>query len=395
MRLRKGRDSDQPHHIAMQKRLEAQMSLQDCWRHYEKLLQQQNGVIAPRGDENAFVYGLGQFPALKRVTVTPAAHGYLSAPLYETPMIRAYPYGFNYPMLRGWPRAGDMEISGNALPWLNAKEEYKEQWHGARIALRILAQNEHNVSELSFDTKSLEAGIPLMIFDQPCEEYDHFVAIMKRPGFTHLDLPLLVGRDVVDEEEEEEDWAGLRSGNLYRALSEAKDLKHISISTTINQDLCDEPILLRRVFPVEHWPNLRHFALFRFNITQSDLLDLHDSLPSTLRSVELSFLLLCGNKSRWGDLMESMREELDWSERTTKPTVCFVVGSMQYQLFGRGMWLTDEVNDFLYRSGRNPIPGKYPFHIKYGMGEIRDPFDPEHTRPNVSPRDLSELGIIA
>jgi hypothetical protein len=37
----------------------------------------------------------GPRPALKRVTITPSAHGHLFTPLYPTPIIRAFPKGFN------------------------------------------------------------------------------------------------------------------------------------------------------------------------------------------------------------------------------------------------------------------------------------------------------------
>ncbi len=59
--------------------------------------------------------------------------------------------------------------------------------------LRILAQSNHNVSELSFDTVSLTTGINFMMLEQPCDEYDYFMSILKRPKFSHLDLPLYVG----------------------------------------------------------------------------------------------------------------------------------------------------------------------------------------------------------
>lgn len=142
---RKGFDREHPHHIARQKQVDAQMSLQDCWEHYQKLLQQQDEAISFRRDENAFIYGLDQFPALKRVTVTPAAHGWFYSPLYETPMIRSLPYGFNYPIPRGCA-AGFLEMYPDPILWSEAPEAYKEQWHGVRIAIRILAQHEHNIS---------------------------------------------------------------------------------------------------------------------------------------------------------------------------------------------------------------------------------------------------------
>lgn len=236
-------------------RVEAQLPLKACWEYYSKILKEQNQVVKSQSDENAFIYGLERFPELKRVTVTPAAHGWLFASLYETPMIRAFPYGFNYPIPRGWA-----DVPPHPLRWSESNEQYKDEWRGVRIALRILSQYDHHVSELSFDANQLGAGINYMIFDQPCEEYDHFVAIMKRPGFQYLDLSLLVGVGGT------RDWAGLRSGNLHRALSEAKELKHMSLSTTSCYNREGDTVPLKTIFPLDHWPQLRHFG-FRTSIS--------------------------------------------------------------------------------------------------------------------------------
>jgi hypothetical protein len=64
---------------------------------------QQESVLLTHADIDALKYGITRFPALKRITITPATHGFLYTPLYETPMIRAFPYGFNYPIPRAWP----------------------------------------------------------------------------------------------------------------------------------------------------------------------------------------------------------------------------------------------------------------------------------------------------
>lgn len=150
-------------------------------------------MIGSENDEKAFLYGLERFSQLRRVTVTPAAHGWLFAPLYETPMIRAFPYGFNYPVPRGWHcDPVDCRVV-EPLPWSEATEDYKELWRGARILLSLLQSEKHNVSELGFDSKQLRTGLNFLIFDQPCVEYNHSRAIMKRPGFRHLHLSLLAG----------------------------------------------------------------------------------------------------------------------------------------------------------------------------------------------------------
>lgn len=44
---------------------------------------------------------------LRRITIAPTAHGSLFLTLYQTPMICSLPYGFNYPIPRGWPTVND------------------------------------------------------------------------------------------------------------------------------------------------------------------------------------------------------------------------------------------------------------------------------------------------
>jgi hypothetical protein len=380
-------DGDHPYHIARQKRIDAQMPPEESWKYYQKLLRQQNEVLLARSDEKAFVYGIDRFPALRRVVVTPAAHGWLFSPLYGTPTIRSLPYGFNYPIPRGWPTAALYEVAQYPLPWSEAPEEYKEQWHGTRVVLRILAQSNHNVSELSFDTVSLTTGINYMMLEQPCDEYDYFMSILKRPKFSHLDLPLYVGGNGTYR------WARETRGNLCRALSQARDLQHVSFSTTLDPGPMDPPIHLTSVFPVEDWPSLRHFGLFRFDVSKSDLLDLLKLLPKTLQSVELGLLDLDHDGISWSELLETIHTELPWSNDTYRPSVRIIMPGYE-PMTGRGVWLEHEVNQFLYDSAKNPMQKGDSGNPQYGMGELRDLFEPEYTRPNLGYRELDELGFI-
>ncbi|KAJ5371448.1 uncharacterized protein N7496_007540 [Penicillium cataractarum] len=384
---RKSWDRDHPYHVARQKQVDAQMPPEESLKYYQKLLRQQNEVLVSRSDEKAFVYGIDRFSALRRVVVTPAAHGWLFSPLYGTPTIRSLPYGFNYPIPRGWPTVGLWEVAQYPLPWSEAPEEYKEQWHGTRIVLRILAHSNHNVSELSFDAMSLITAINFMMLEQPCEEYDHFMTILKRPKFSHLDLPLYVGGTGTYL------WARESSGNLRRALSKARDLQHVSFSTTLDPGPRGPPIPLTSVFPVEDWPTLRHFGLFRFDVSQTDLLGLLKLLPKTLQSVELGFLDMSRDGGRWSDLLEAIRAELPWSNDTHRPRVRIIMQGYE-RIIGRGLWLEHEVDRFLYESGENPAHERDSNKPQYGMGEARDLFEPEFTRPHLGPRELDELGII-
>lgn len=83
------------------KQLRHLMPVLEAWAHHQILLKQQEEVILSGMDEDALKYALARFPSLTRITITPATHGFLFTPLYETPMIRSFPYGFNYAIPRG------------------------------------------------------------------------------------------------------------------------------------------------------------------------------------------------------------------------------------------------------------------------------------------------------
>ncbi|OQD90083.1 hypothetical protein PENSOL_c062G01648 [Penicillium solitum] len=158
-----------------------------CWKYYRELRDDQTSVIGSEDDKKAFLYGLERFLRLKRVTVTPTAYGWLFSLLYETPIIRAFLYGFNYPIPRGWHCD---PVDCRVIEPLPRSEAAK-----------------HNVSELSFDSKQLYTGLNFLIFDRPYEEYNQFAAIIKRLGFRRLYLSLLTSSSG--------DWTGFQSG-LFR-----------------------------------------------------------------------------------------------------------------------------------------------------------------------------------
>lgn len=90
-------DTDRPDQAVLAE-FNTPTSLARSWEYYYQLLQQQKEVLVLGADVKAFKYGLLRLPALQRITITPAAYGWLLRPLYETPMIQAFPPNFNYPM---------------------------------------------------------------------------------------------------------------------------------------------------------------------------------------------------------------------------------------------------------------------------------------------------------
>lgn len=75
------------------------------------------------------------------------------------------------------------------------------------------------------------------------------------------------------------------------------------------------------MFPVEHWPACRHFGLWCFDTSKSDILDLLKLLPRTLRSLELGLHYFQIRGDCLNELLEAIRTELRLSDETIKPSV--------------------------------------------------------------------------
>lgn len=59
----------------------------------------------------------------------------------------------------------------------------------------------------------------------------------------------------------------------------------------------------------------------------------------------------------------------------------------------RGIWIENEVQDFLYNGGETPFEKEYPLDAPLGVGVRKDFFEPNFERPNVNSETLRELGI--
>lgn len=401
LRSRKGADVDRPEHIACREQILAQPPLGQCWQHYQHLLRQQNDVLTGDSDFEAFLFGVKQFPALKRVTITPVAHGHLFNPLYPTPMIRAFPKGFNYPIPCGWLCNKDKDGTATAYAW-NHYPELRERYRGFRTAMRVLANEPNSVSELVMTSNFLPTGINCTIFDEPCEEYDHFVKVLKNPGFRRLDISLLVGGE--DDSDLEPCWRSLLNGRLRCALSGATEIEDFRLHTTYDEDIHADglyPLIpLNGIVPVEKWLNLRHFELSSFVISQDDCISFLSTLPTSIQSIELSMLEF-HDDGDWYSMLKEIRrmisESTPWRDlnAASRPTITIglsdSVGAPPG--YGRGKWIEKEVQDFVYGGGENPIKESYPLDIPAGIGMLKDAFDSSFQRPNVGWRDLERLNI--
>lgn len=426
---RKGLDADGPEHLARAQQLNARLPSAVCWANYQKLLREQDALLTSGADEAAFRHALQRFPSLKRVTITPAAHGWLFCPLYETPTIRVLPHGFNYPIPRGWPTTPDGDPPRRMTPWPadGDGEAYKEQWHGIRVALRVLADPEvdHSITELILDAHSLDTGLNCRIFEGPStaspaappnREYALLCALLRRPGFAHLDLALAVGG------QEHLGWPALRGAPhlLRAALAGAEGMRHFGLRTNVIPDpdaratepgsggCAEHHVPLAGLVPVAAgagattgaWPRLEHLGLSGLLVTQADVAALLLGAPATLRSAELSFLHFLDGGGSFRGLLGELRGPPGWRSRARPRPALSVGHALIVPRCGRAVWARREaVDGFLYGEGPNPFGGEGSFAPNQivmggGAGVERDAFDPSHERPYTDNISLMRLGVL-
>lgn len=355
------------------------------------LEREQDGNIEGENDATAFRWALRLFPALRTITVTPATHGFLYTPLYETPLIRQIPLGMNYPLPRGWPTRRSNNPALSAAPW----EEEKYVWYGLNMVTKILVEEKqhHHVSELLIDAHTLHTGLSCRLFEETCEEYSNFQAILQQPGFKKLQLSL----HIHGQELPAINWAAFRSRLLRDAIAEASQLEYFSMETNWDMDMVDRSVQAPRLptfLPIECWEGLQHFRLWNFPLRTADLISTLSQLTG-LRCLELGFLDLYEDDNHH-DLLNNMRDILRLHERPMRPKVKLAMPipdplgkSCANYIRGRAIWLDEQVEQFLYRKGVNLfVPGEDK--LTHPMGIVKDAFDPEYKRPYV-PRSQNEL----
>ena len=390
--------------------VETLMSVDDAMDYYRELVKQQKRVIEAEEDTQALIYGLKRFPALKKVTITPLAHGILFYPLYQTPMIRAFPDGFNYPLPYGWlselKDIYDTQYRPSAAvsAWARSDgskdqdESTRLHWRGYTMLTRVLAEQSgvHNVTELNLNDHHVSSGLNARIFEHPNEDLNHFTTIISKPGFTHLNLTLYMG----------EHYECYRLGGVFgrgllgEALKNAQDLKSIEIGGPDGPIGSGPPIQgpffpFHAVFPVDHWPKLEHFGLFGVVVEKQELLDVLDSLPATVRTVKLGRLFINGCTKGWFDLLDEMREKLGWWRRKIVPRLTIVTVDENGALIsGHSHWFEEEVNIYLKGGLSNPFFWDQD-RSSTNEGDVKDLYRPAYNGTGNKPLDgytLQKLG---
>jgi len=372
-----------------QRQIDNLMRSRDSLAYWKILLKQQKEVLESEADEAAFRYAVQRFPRLTKVTVTPLAHGFLFMPLYQTPMIRAFPPGFVYPIPHGW-WSNETHDGRDGYPkgWENEKE--RKQWRGFCIVLKVLADYAETlqVSELALDNHKLPTGIDYTFFKTPNADYDNLCKIVEQPGFKSIALPVITG---YVSDCDPDDFEFYRHGRISGLLASAPDLERFDYQTDYSHSpgaAEDEEIFvsLFDIFPIDMWSTgkLKHFGLHGILVTQDDLISFLAKLPPTLESVDLGFLAMADDEDYAG-LLTDMRDKLDWRHRPNgqRIQIRFSVASVNVPDDGRYICLDKEVQEYIYGDG--PLPfyvkeGSTSLFIPFGTGIVLDEFDASFKR---------------
>ncbi|KAJ4139683.1 hypothetical protein NW768_001024 [Fusarium equiseti] len=387
----KGFDNNYYSDDKQHRQLDNLMRSRDSLAYWNGLLKEQEKVLRSGADETAFRYALQRFPRLNKVTVTPATHGFLFTPLHQTPMIRAFPSGFVYPLPRGWPSdEGPSLDDSDGFPdgWEN--EDERKQWRGVCIVSKVLADLAESlqVSELSLDSHRLPTGIDYTLFKTPNDDYDNLCKIVEQPGFKSITISLITAY-ISDRDPEDFDF--YRNGMISGLLARAPHLESFVYQTDYshNPGAADEEdifVSLLDIFPIDTWSTgrLKHFGLQGILVTQNDLVSFLAKLPSTLQSVELSFLAMVDGNDYAG-LLTDIRDKLDWRHRSKSEriqvTICVTSPNVPHE--GRYISLDREVQEYIYGDGPSPFhitEGVDGAFVPFGTGIVLDEFDSSFRR---------------
>ncbi|KAF9778298.1 hypothetical protein IL306_004023, partial [Fusarium sp. DS 682] len=356
---------------------------------FRKMKREQDEVVASGWDADALKYGLSRFPNLRKLTLSPAAHGIHGRLFYPTPTLRSLCPGLILPLGRGWP-VTFIEEDRILRPWNGRNvldQEEKRKWRGFCVVTKQLAQHIRenpmsDVSEFVVESRQLWTAISCRVFDNPeYDEYQDLVTILSHPRLRRLELSLGCGGQA------RENWCSFRRGFLYKVLSMATHLERFSFYTTI--PVLRKPwqgfenneanwVSLRTLFPISKWSCLRHYSLSRLFVKQADVMEFMSALPPTLEVLEFSFLVFIRNEGDYNSLLRDMRDNLGWRERPAgnRPNLVVLVNASYSERAGVVTDVSPAVEDFVYRWGSNPFPEGKWIGVLPGKGTLVDFLDP-------------------
>ncbi|QPC69589.1 hypothetical protein HYE68_000341 [Fusarium pseudograminearum] len=373
-----------PGDVARMRQLAAAMGPVESIEIYKELLRGQNSVLESGADIKAFEYTLNRFTSLRRVTISNKTHGRLFMPVYQTPMIRSFPYGFVYTLPR-------LILDLSVLP--KDKTRKTMDIRSVRSTLRALAKHgKHNVSEFILDDE-MRFSIGL---DDKTTLADLY-SLVQRPGFRRLHLRNMYPIQAYKLLEKAENLQ-----SLYFRVSDYDPSHRWDFSAAQASGGVAVQMNTYLEFPMPLSQSLQNLAITGYGVDADSLATALAPLAYLrsleLRSVSFYHWIHCRSGMRVmrsrnaRDFLYALRDKTDWRSRPLRPKVTIIIKQDVSCFTGKLLKIDSEVNKFLYKDGENPfLPVQQsheypPWHniVKMcsGKGVWIDELDPECERPN-------------
>ncbi|KAL1651922.1 hypothetical protein SLS58_000045 [Diplodia intermedia] len=331
--------------------------------HYSnRLLREQEAIIAAGEDVAALRTGLRAFSNLMRVTLTAEAWTpRWLFPRHETPFFRSLPANFWMPLPRAWH--GDIVDRHRRnehlrVPWDLSQQQQNFDWEAhlrrpwneerrcfrgyTAVVTELLAYHAEkpvgarSILELVIDVNRSPNGLHHALFVEPSPpsspehraDYLNTLALFSTLPLTRLSLAInaYCPRALHGDSSTPSPWHCFGPG-LRAALQGLTGLRHFSLSSNLvtaeDPDGChlteEAPAAIDEWIPAGRWPRLASFSLGRLVIDTDALVRLLAALPptSTLERVELDTLAF---SSSTGDALCQLRRGLVGASAATATT---------------------------------------------------------------------------
>lgn len=368
----------------------ASMSMEDSYILYQKLYQDERGIVKREWDVDALRRALEQLPNLKRITITSEAwRPWNLVPTYDTPFHRALPAGFRKPSVWPWVHGSNRGASGMFVPHLPA------DWRGYGIVMSVLASKPVlGLEELILDTGREYIGLPAELFLSANRDCTNSIRALSTTSLKKLQLSIMEFSIRTHEISTNTDQNGLLKG----MISSAPNLEHLDLKWS---PLPSSHPIAREPFGAEllraHCPGLKTIALRHAGVRTEWLYNVITSLEK-LEHVTLERVRLVEGTADT-DYVFCLLQQHYAGRCSRGPRFTWIdyLGSYRTRRIARGGvsdWLVvleSELNAFLYDGGEIPITWveqDQPYRrrdcvaFKPGVGWIMDARDPTVRIPN-------------
>ncbi|KAH7398480.1 hypothetical protein BKA66DRAFT_407303 [Pyrenochaeta sp. MPI-SDFR-AT-0127] len=360
------------------------MSTEDSYLLYQRLYQEEQDIIKRQVDVAALQRALGDFPSLRRITLTSEVwRPWNLYPNYDTPFYRSLPPGFRKPSVFPWtgyrPQA---TIAQPAHPHKILSERGMDSlasdWRGYSIIVAALLNTSNSqIDEFIIDAGNESIGISHQLFASPNSDYSNTVRM-----FRHLHLKRL--KLVINSQSSGSGPDSIHSsGLLKRALHEARHLEHFEFDPHWRARSHQYGVRASFFDPMHFLPEnllsrLRTFALRNVQVEENKLQYMLEDMVS-VEQVTLDNIGLTGDEGSWFHFFNRLKLYYATSPMVSRPNFewkkPFEDEDDDNFNYKRCYLVDGQLVAFLYENADCPFEYEGGQQLGFNMGWVVDDWD--------------------